>query len=233
MDFHLDVSKFLTEQEVAAVLRDGDRRAKRSPLTAQQLIIFRLATGAGLRASTIAGLRLIDLHLDSDPPLIRIPNGIAKRRRNGPGKRRKPTLVPLAWSESTLLALRAWKAQRLAGGATPADLVVCSSSGRPLDRRHVRDKFRALLRGTRDADGAPVFPAERLQGLTTHTGRHTFASLALKAGHTLAEVSQALGHSSTAVTAVYLHADPEGFARRGELLGAALQTEPKPTPSGA
>ena len=38
-----------------------------------------------------------------------------------------------------------------------------------------------------------------------HTGRHTFATLALEVGHSLPEVRDALGHRSLITTSIYLH----------------------------
>lgn len=215
MELNLDTAQILTLDEIAAVLTRGEKQAARHPHVAQNLIIFRLAVGAGLRASEIAGLELRDLHTDSAAPYIAVRREVAKRR--------KPRKVPLAWDEGTLLALRAWKAKRLAAGADLADPVVCvlqrravggglhpgkrSQAGKRLTRSQVARKFKAVLR---------PLPAERRAELHTHSGRHTYASYMVRE-HPLAAVRNALGHASIATTAVYLHADPADFGKPGSV----------------
>jgi integrase len=220
MDLHVDPSQILTPDEVRLVLTDGERRAKRSPLVAQNLIIFRLAVCCGLRCAEIAGLELHDLRTQSDMPHIVI--------RKGNAKGRKPRKVPLAWYEGTWLALRAWKTRRLACGARPTDPVVCvrvaqpqhatgcvapadirSHPGRRLLPVQVYRKFKVALK---------PLPAERREQLHTHSGRHTFASMAVR-NHPLPAVREALGHASVATTSVYLHMDPADFAQKGDPYG--------------
>ncbi len=50
-----------------------------------------------------------------------------------------------------------------------------------------------------------VLGAQRSRQVTIHHGRHTFVSHALAGGRNLAEVRDAAGHSSVAVTSIYLH----------------------------
>jgi site-specific recombinase XerD len=54
----------------------------------------------------------------------------------------------------------------------------------------------------------PACEKAGLTGITPHCLRHTFASWALQAGATLAEVQEALGHSNIATTAIYLQTVP-------------------------
>ena len=187
----IDSTKILTEREIAAVLCDLRRRARRSVNSRQNLTIFRLATCCGLRVSELCGITLADVRLNLDKPHIRIPKRIAKRK-----KARK---VPLWWDGGTLDDLRAWREQRQRQGAQPGDLFVCAQSattaGRALDRRNARARFIASCR---------ALGAERQSTLTIHDGRHTFISHALK-HRTLAEVQQAAGHSTIATTSVYTH----------------------------
>lgn len=59
--------------------------------------------------------------------------------------------------------------------------------------------------------------------MTTHSTRHTFATLALEAGVPLKEVSEALGHASVAITAnTYSHAVERRQRRAAKALGAVL-----------
>jgi site-specific recombinase XerD len=44
---------------------------------------------------------------------------------------------------------------------------------------------------------------------TVHDGRHTFVSLSLNGGRSLAEVRDAAGHSSISTTSVYTHCVPD------------------------
>src|SRR6476659_2401264 len=105
-----DPTKILTRRELAAVLADLGRKAKRSPSTRLNLIIFRLATCCGLRASEIAQLQVADVRTEATRPHIRIRNGAAKGGR--------PRMVPLWWDGGTLDDLRSWKTTRLELGAT-------------------------------------------------------------------------------------------------------------------
>ena len=60
-----DPTKILMRRELAAVLAALTRKAKRSPSTRLNLVIFRVATCCGLRASEIAKLQIM-----SDPEAL-------------------------------------------------------------------------------------------------------------------------------------------------------------------
>jgi integrase len=141
-------------------------------------------------------------------PYIYVPKRIAKRKRT----RR----VPLWWDAGTLNDVTAWKDERTAQDAGPNDPFIASQSkpsfGRPLDRQRILDKFRVACR---------CLGKERLSEITTHTGRHSFASHALAVGRTLPEVQTALGHSSVAITSLYLHVAVEDDGKIGSLFGVA------------
>ncbi len=91
--WRIDHSQILSRQEITQVLDDLKRRGLRSVNSRQNLIVFRLATCCGCRASEIAGLRLQDIKVRLDQPYIYIGKAIAKRN-----KARK---VPLWWDRST------------------------------------------------------------------------------------------------------------------------------------
>lgn len=71
-----------------------------------------------------------------------------------------------------------------------------------------------------------------IQGFHPHKLRHTFASVAITAGADVASVSEALGHSDTAVTLrMYTHANEESRRRATRIFRDAIQKDtPKDTP---
>ena len=187
-----DMTKVLTRREIHAVLADLRSRATGSKNARLNLVIFRLATCCGLRASEIAQLHVDDIRVEMPRPHIRIRVGASKG-----GKSRR---VPLWWDRGTLDDLAAWRAERAAQGVVGDQPFVASwQPGRetePLSRFTLRKRFRTACRKLGD---------ERLQSLTIHHGRHTFISHALAGGRTLAEVRDAAGHSNVTVTSGYLH----------------------------
>ena len=188
----LDLGKVLSVAEVVQVVAELRRKSKRSKLTRRNLALFDLAVFAGLRVSEICGLRLCDVHLGVSPS-IRIPASIAKGS--------KARTVPLTWDGAALADITAWIAIRRADGAAEGDCVVCTRHGRPLDRHGARWIF---VRACRNIIGRDV---------TIHGGRHTFASLALRAKRPLLAVQSAMGHASLMTTSIYAHLiEPEDCA---------------------
>ena len=77
--------------------------------------------------------------------------------------------------------------------------VFCTQEGKPLAARNVERLFYSF----RDGAGLPAYGF--------HSLRHTWATLAKRAGVDIAEIADALGHESPAFTAkVYAHVLPEG-----------------------
>src|SRR5947208_2159651 len=105
----IDSTKILTRGEIGDVLRELNRKGRRSTNSQQNLIIFRLATCCGLRVSEVVGLKMANVVTGSAKPHIVIPSAIAKRK-----KARK---VPLSWDANTLKDLEAWQAKRKTQGA--------------------------------------------------------------------------------------------------------------------
>ena len=188
----VDRSKILQPDEMARVLTELRRKARRSINTRTNLTIFRLAACCGLRASEIAGLTVADVQVDNSRPSIRIRREI--------GKGHKARKVPLTWDAGTLADLVEWKRFRRDQGAADDDRFVCSqhcdSLGNPLDRRNLRKRFRVSCK---------VLGRERQAELTIHDGRHSFVSHALHGGRSVVEVRAAAGHSSLATTSIYAH----------------------------
>ena len=90
----IDETMILGKSEIATVMADLKRKARRSVNTRQNLTIVRLAACCGLRVSEVCGLNLGDVRLGLDRPYINIRKAIGKGRRS----RR----VPLWWDRGTL-----------------------------------------------------------------------------------------------------------------------------------
>jgi len=202
--WNVDASQILSRQELAAVLRDLKRRARRLPNVQMNLAVVRLACCCGLRASEIGGLTLGDVRVGIARPHLLVRAEHAKLNR--------PRRVPLWWDAGTLADLSAWLDYRRGQGARRDDPFVCSlqaaTLGLPLNRHVLRRRFHTACR---------VLGWERLRSLTIHHGRHTFISHALAGGRTLAEVKAAAGHASLLTTSVYLHVVVDEREEVGEL----------------
>ena len=202
-----DLTKILTRRELAVVLADLKRKARRSRNTRLNLVIFRLACCCGLRASEIAQLRVADVRIELPRPHLRIRTGAAKGGRS--------RIVPLWWDAGTLADLADWKRTRLEQGAGAEEPFVDSqrpgrAAGRPLSRHTLRKRFRTACK---------VLGQNRLDSLTIHHGRHTFISHALAGGRTLAEVRDAAGHTNVSITSTYLHLVIDDEESVGNLFG--------------
>ncbi len=201
-------SKILRRSEIARVIAELRRKARRSKNSRLTLAMFRLTTCCGLRVSEATGLRLRDVCVDVDCPHIKVPAFVAKGRKvrltNGKavkvGRRAVAREVPLLWDASTLADLRSWKEFRERQGASATDPYLCSQQstafGRRLDRRNARVRFIGACK---------VLGADRAEELSVHCGRHSFVSHALAGGKSLAEVRDAAGHSNVSTTSLYVH----------------------------
>ena len=130
-----------------------------------------------------------------------LPEGSASNGRAVKvGSRAVAREVSLLWDAGTLADLRSWKDFRQSQGATGSDYFLCSQQttafGRKLDRRNARIRFIGACKALGDS---------RANELTVHSGRHSFVSLALAGGRSLAEVRDAAGHSNISVTSAYIH----------------------------
>jgi integrase len=189
--------RFLTLQEILQVLDDIRRRGKRSLSTRMNLVVFRLACGCGLRRKEIAGLVLSDLILTGPKPCVHVRAEITKGKKG----QKRPRNVPLWWDKGTLADLQRWFAFRQSHGAGPNDPLICGTHrhnvGKPLTGMLIAHRWRSAIR---------VLGKDRIRQLSVHTGRHTFASIALQTGHSLVEVRDAMGHADISTTSIYLHA---------------------------
>lgn len=194
MDWKPETTCILTGEEVVKVVSEMKIRSRRSVNAQMNLVIFRLATGAGLRASEILGISMSNVRLSIHKPTIYVPKSVAKG-----GKARN---VPLWWDGGTRTDIEDWKKRREKDGAGQSDPFVCTQAahrfGNRLHRNSVRSRFIQACNCL--GEGREV---------TVHDGRHTFVSHALDRGRSLAEVRDAAGHSSLATTSIYTHAVPD------------------------
>lgn len=200
----VDQTKILTRRELGTVITAIRKRAATSVNARMTLVIMRLACCCGLRVSEIASLRVDDVRVGIDRPYLRVRREIAKGRR--------ARNVPLWWDAGTLEDITAWCDERGRQGATGGDLFVCSlmahRRGQPLSRHALRLRFQRAC---------GVLGTERSRQTTIHHGRHTFVSHALAGGRSLAEVRNAAGHRSVAITSVYLHIAVDDSGHVGNL----------------
>jgi integrase len=167
--------------------------------------LFYLAAVTGARRGELIALRLDDLDLEAGT--LRIERAIVYVPKTGlvetePKTDRGRRLVNLA--TDAVDVLRAHLERRKRERKQAAELWVeggylfPSSTGSPLFPRNVNRAFEAILKR---AD----VPRVNLHGL-----RHTYASLALRSGLPLRELSDRLGHHSPAFTlSVYTHVLPD------------------------
>jgi len=143
--------------------------------------LLELLYASGLRASELAGLKLVDLNLDA---------GYLRCL----GKGSKERVVPVG--RRAVEALREY----LAGprGETDCESAFVSAKGGRLARETVWRVIRAqaLVSGVRGR----VFP---------HALRHSFATHLVEGGADLRYVQEMLGHSKISTTQIYTHVDRE------------------------
>lgn len=168
--------------------------------------VVHLMLATGLRRSEAWALSWSDLDLACTPAKVNVQKAL-KRERSGMvlgSPKTKRTQRTLFLPEQTALILRELRtrqaAERLAMGSAwgkgwrHADLVFTTPTGTPLDPSNFRLEFRRVL------------GKAGIGHWTPHELRHTAASMMLTRGVSIKEVSEALGHSSIAVTAdVYGH----------------------------
>jgi integrase len=175
-----------------------------------------LAT-TGVRRGEALGLRWEDVDLDTATVAIRQTVTVVGRevRVGGATKTGRSRVVEL--DARTVAVLRSvWVQQaqeRLALGAGYRDsgLLFCHPDGRPYHpERFSREFSRAIER-------------HKLDPVRLHDLRHTWATLALRAGVPLKVVSDRLGHTTTAITAdVYSHVTPGMQSDAAERVAALI-----------
>lgn len=193
----INPQRVLQRDEIAAVLADLHRKAKRTVGAQTNLIIFRLSCCCGLRVQEIAGLNMNDVSVVGPRPAIRV----RKETTKGMEGHRRTRLVPLWWDKGTLADLAKWKADREANGfsSSPLEPFVCSLRriGKRINKVTIAKRWKTAIR---------ALGPERVAQLSIHTGRHSFCSHALNGGRSAVEVRDAAGHRNISTTCQYLHA---------------------------
>ena len=180
--------------------------------------LYAVAVGSGLRAGELCGLRWTDIDLTARKLVVR--RSLARADGGGyelaepkTSRSRRTVMLPAVAVDGLRRQKARQAAAKLAAGTAWQDrdgLAFTDAVGRPLRP----DALSAAFRATADRIGLPV----RLHDL-----RHTAASLMLAAGVPLKVVSEALGHSSIAITAdVYAHVTPDLRREAAEAMDRAL-----------
>jgi integrase len=164
----------------------------------------------GMRVGEITGLAVEDLDFEGATRLI----------RHGKGDKDRSLPLPAGLAAD----LEAWLAGRRSGFVFPSP-----QTGKRLSTRALQLAIKRL------AVRAGIPDAERPRRIHMHRLRHSFATMALRNGADIVELRELLGHSSVAVTQVYLSADAgrrrgvcERVAATMGAAGAQAQSEPRP-----
>ncbi len=199
--------KYLSEQEVDALLAAAGRRPGRAGTLARAALEILYASG--LRVSELLGLPRTALAGDSAVLLVR-------------GKGGKERMVPLSGEAK-------WAAAELAAGDETNRRWLFP--GRDPRRPMTRQGFALLLKQV--AFDAGLDPTR----VSPHVLRHSFASHLLARGADLRSLQLLLGHADIATTQIYTHVLAERLQRLVEAhhpLASDWATRPRPgRPAGA
>lgn len=173
---------YLTRPECDALIAAPDQDTR---LGRRDHALLHLAIHTGLRLSELTGLTRGDVHLDTGPHV----------RCHGKG--RKDRCTPL--TRPTAKVMAAWL--RESPGRDDDPLFPSSRGGRLSS-----DAVQRLV-AKHAATAATRCPSLNGRTVTPHTLRHSTAMALLHAGVDLSVIALWLGHESTEVTQIYLHAD--------------------------
>jgi len=185
------------ERLLAAI--EGD-----SWLATRDLSLIQLMLNTGLRVSEVVNLERP--HLDFTRDLLTVKHPGRGRRT----KSKKERVIPL--NRFAKIALADWLDVRDQYGPPSVEAVFVT--------RRSRGRM-----STRAVQGlvAKYSGVAKLDDVTPHTLRHTFATRLLNSGADLREVQELLGHSSPATTARYTHKSNEQLRRAvGRLAESAV-----------
>ena len=189
--------------------------------------VFVLLATTGMRRGEVVGLRWVDVDLDravaSVVHTITTVHGRPVESTTKTAKSRRRVSL----DASSVIVLRAHRAaqrkERLLVGAGWIDhgLVFCRSDGSPLHPDLVTRRFRTLV----EQAGLPK--------IRLHDLRHTYATLALRAGVHPKVVSERLGHATVGITLdLYSHVAPSLDQQAAETVAGLLRFGPSSPGSG-
>jgi integrase/recombinase XerC len=184
---------YLDRTRTEALFEAAEARIGTDDAAQRDLAILELFYSSGLRLSELTGLNLHDLDLLSDQVKVR-------------GKGRKERLVPIGSRASKVLRRYLEIRERLVSrrAAEPPSRPNIDRQALFLNPRGRRLTPRSVQRLVHKA-----FEAIGVDGLKTHSLRHTFATHLLDAGADLRAVQELLGHANLATTQIYTHTSVE------------------------
>ena len=215
--------EFLTREEVKSFLETAKSlRPNRYPL-------FLTALRTGMRLGELLALEWEDIQFGKSEKdrnryiLVRhnFTHGqftspkSKKERRIDLNKELRQVLIELRDQRMLKAMQRSHEPEEITG------LVFPSETGGPLDSRNLYHR-----------DFLPCLKAAGLRRVTLHCCRHTFGSMLLADGASLAYVKEQMGHSSIQVTVdIYGHLVPGGNIKWIDRLGSTVEMEPEVEPS--
>jgi integrase/recombinase XerD len=176
------IVSYLTRPETDALIAAPDRTTW---LGRRDHALLLLAIQTGLRVSELIGLTRADIQLGAG----------AHVRCHGKG--RKDRCTPL--TRPTVTTLRTWLTER---GSESSDPLFPTCRGTPMSRDAVQ-----RLVTKHAATAATVSPSLSTKIISPHTLRHSCAMALLTSGCDVSVIALWLGHESSDVTQIYLHAD--------------------------
>jgi integrase/recombinase XerC len=173
--------KWLDKKEQAALIREVEKRvlaaktepAKRQAARDQAILLILMNTG--LRVGELVGLELSDVTVMDRKGEIRVRAGKGMKER----------IIPL--NDTARKAIRTWLSVR---PDHSSNIVFISQRG-PASTRAIQSILEDIGKGA------------RIDRLTPHMARHTFAKNLVNSGVSLEKVAMLLGHSSLDTTMIY------------------------------
>ena len=210
-DTEVRKGEYLSPEDLTTLL------AKAESLYPKEYPILLVMATAGLRIGETVALQVGDLDVPGQQLHIRrmVRRGYISSPKNGKGR-----VVDIPASAAAILeSVRQTRQAEAAYQGTEARwLFPGKTADLPITPEAVQQAFAKTLR------------AAGIRHIRPHDLRHTFATLAIKAGVPLLTVSRQLGHASISTTAdIYTHAVPGSNRAAAEALEAILtgnQTQP-------
>lgn len=194
--------RFLSDEEAVHLFTTLDDMEALTEIRPDHADLFRIIALTGARLAEMRDLAWSEVDF-SRPAVVLAP----ERHKTGQGGRRK--VINLNAAAVEILKRRTNKTAWVFPKPPPYH-------GPMETPRHA---WRAVLKRT------------EFENLRIHDLRHTFASLLIKDGHSLAFVQKALGHSRPEVTARYAHLKDEATRAAFDHVGAIYSGKAKPAPA--
>jgi len=195
---------FLRPEDIEKILRAVDAhrevlKGEPGPTPQDEWLkqLVRVAVGTGLRRGELLNLRWRDIDLDEGKGRLVVRNRDDFATKNG-----RERVVPL-WGDA-FTTLRAMNDERAPGDDEP---VFVDADNKPLKPNRVSKRFKFYVRKAKLQDR---------EELSFHSCRHTTGSWLSMQGVPLRVISEILGHSSTQVTEIYSHLNPDVMERAME-----------------